>query len=232
MIENENNQWQFLELAEIKIDISRKQRVGLPEAILARGKSLEQLQKIVQYHLDNGKDLLITRCSPEQIEFVSKNYTAVATDTVAECIWKRFSEEKNTTNSIRILTGGSSDLKVALEAEITLKMSGFTNVQLISDIGVANLNRCLTYLEQYQNSDVIIVCAGMEGALPSVIAGLTKSVIIAVPTSGGTGGGLAGIPALLSMLNSCAPGVAVVNIDGGYQAACVAIRVLNLVNRL
>ena len=231
MTVDETNCWQYSSLSEIKIDTSRKVRTGLPEAILARGKSDSQLLQIAKFHTENSLDMLITRCTEAQIELIVGSNPQFQHSNEAGCVWHKFSAGPDSAARVCILTGGSSDIQVAREAEITIKLAGFDKVEVMSDIGVANLSRSLSYLEHYQAADVIIICAGMEGALPSVIAGLTHSSIIAVPTSGGTGGDLAGIPALLAMLNSCAPGVAVVNIDGGYQAACVAIRTLNLIKR-
>ncbi len=228
MIEHESNRWQFENLEHIKIDTSRKLRTGFSEAILARGKSIEQLENIIRFHLDNKLLLFITRCDYKQITALKERYTELTCDELSCCAWIEFQPRKILLGKVRILSGGLSDYRVAREAQITLQLNGAEDVEIISDIGVSNITRCLGYLEQYRTADILIVCAGMEGALPSVIAGLVPGVVIAVPTSGGTGGELEGLPALLAMLNSCAPGVAVVNIDGGYQAGCVAQRVLQL----
>lgn len=228
MNEHESNRWQFENLGNIKIDTSRKIRIGFSEAILARGKSVEQIQEIIKYHLNNKLNLFVTRLDLNLISVLKKKYKELTYDVSSCCAWIEFQSQEKIKGKVRILTGGSSDYKVAREAQITLHLNGADDVEIIGDIGVSNLNRCLSFLEHYQTSDILIVCAGMEGALPSVIAGLTPSVIIAVPTSGGTGGDHAGLPALLAMLNSCSPGVAVVNIDGGYQAGCIALRILHL----
>jgi pyridinium-3,5-biscarboxylic acid mononucleotide synthase len=228
MNEHESNRWHFVNLEHIKLDTSRKLRTGFPEAILARGKTIDQLLNIIKFHLDNNTDLFITRCDFTQIAALKEIHSELTFDELTGCVWIEFQPREILQGKVRILTGGSSDYRIAREVQITLHLNGAEDVEIISDIGVSNINRCISYLEQYEKANVLIVCAGMEGALPSVVAGLVSGVIIAVPTSGGTGGELAGLPALLAMLNSCAPGVAVVNIDGGYQAACVALRVLTL----
>ena len=228
---------QFQELGDnIKFDTNRQRRVGVCEAIYSTGKSDEDLVNIIN-NFDYTDNLIITRldeCRYNRIknqfnEDVLENiifYKAASILTIN----KREVERKNL--SVGIITAGTADVPVAEEARITIEQSGFAAITTY-DVGVAGIHRLLnkiSYLIQ-EEVDVIIAVAGMEGALPSVVAGLVDIPIIAVPTSTGYGVGEKGFTALFSMLQSCAPGISVVNIDNGYGAAVNAITILNQIEK-
>ncbi len=207
-------------MGDIKLDFHRKIRRGLPEAIYGSGKTPEQLKQIVQRFAHMGEDILITRLEEDK-------YTVLATmcpevglvyhekariATFAKPPQLRFA------GTVMVLSAGSSDERVADEAYVSALYLG-NNVEKAYDVGVACLSRVLDLRDRFNKSAVLIVVAGMEGALPSVVAGLTSTPVIAVPTSVGYGANFHGLAALLSMLNTCSGGVSVVNIDNGFGAA-------------
>jgi pyridinium-3,5-biscarboxylic acid mononucleotide synthase len=210
-----------------KLDFDREQRCGFPEFIYGAGKSIEQLLEIIPAIIANNQPVLATRIDAEKAAAILEQHPEAEYDSQAKTIIIRQKSLPQKTGKLLILTAGTSDLGVALEAKYTAELCGVTT-ELVADAGVAGLHRLLTATNQLQKADVIIVVAGMEGALPSVVGGLVKCPVIAVPTSVGYGAALNGFTALLGMLTSCASGVSVVNIDNGFGAACAAVRMLGL----
>ncbi len=210
-----------------EIDHQREFRQGFPEVIYAAGKTKEQVSKIMQslYEKSEG-NLMATRASLEQFKFVSKNLPAAEYDEIARMIYvdrdKKIIRDKN--RIILILTAGTSDIPVAEEARLTAYLWG-NEVKTFYDCGVAGIHRLFKHIDDIERANVIIVVAGMEGALASVVGGLTDKPVIAVPTSVGYGASFHGIAALLAMLNSCAAGVSVVNIDNGFGAGVLASKI-------
>jgi len=213
----------FAEVGEAKVDHHRAIRQGLPEAIYAPGKTAEQCVEIVGELLTNGSGpVLITRVDDNQRKALSaahEGYVSLG----GVMAWRAAPERDAVT--IAVITAGTADTPVADEAQATLEAYGVT-VDRIHDVGVAGLHRLLAELDRVTSADMVIVVAGMEGALASVIGGLVARPVIAVPTSVGYGAGLEGVTALLGMLASCAAGVSVVGIDNGYGAAVSVMRML------
>lgn len=209
------------------LDSHRELRHGCPETIYCAGKTVEQVREIARNMLDRHANLLATRATPEAYEAVRSVCPEARYSPSARTITVVRENIEKTVTSIAIVTAGTSDLPVAEEAAVTAEILG-NRVEKVFDVGVAGIHRLVDRLDVLRESRVIIAVAGMEGALPSVIGGLIGKPIIAVPTSVGYGASFGGIAALLAMLNSCAPGIAVVNIDNGYGAACVA----SLINHL
>ncbi len=210
----------FEDIGFAKIDHHRALRCGVPEVILCRGKTPEQVAAIAERILAAGSSLLATRAEPDHFEAVRAICPEAEYRPVARCVTVR-REEPVQVGNVLVVTAGTGDLPVAEEAVTTAEMLG-AHVELIGDVGVAGLHRLLAFREDLARANVLVVVAGMEGALASVIGGLVAKPIIAVPTSVGYGASFAGIAPLLSMLNSCAAGVAVVNIDNGFGAGYVA----------
>ena len=208
------------------LDHQRSARLDMPEAVFCSGKTPEQCLLIVEEFLANGDEAVIaTRTSDAQrtlLETLSPTATSGSLLT-----WKH---RPSTGFQVAVVTAGTSDLPVASEAAGVLEALGHT-VNRITDVGVAGIHRLLDSLPELETADLIIAVAGMEGSLPTVLAGLVPQPIIAIPTSVGYGASLEGVTALLSMMASCAPGLAVVGIDNGYGAACAAHRALRVVAR-
>lgn len=202
----------------IKLDFHRPMRRGLPEVIYGRGKSTDQLNTIIQKFQDMDMDILITGISEEKFKPLGKKYPQLMYHSKPRIVTFDREPKVKFKGPILVMSAGSSDESVAEEAYISAKYLG-NNVDREYDIGVACINRVLDLTPRLNRYNVLIVIAGMEGALPSVVAGLTSTPVIAVPTSVGYGANLNGIAALLSMLNSCSGGVSVVNIDNGFGAA-------------
>lgn len=215
------------EMGFATIDTDRLHRTGLPEVIYASGKTVEQVQKIAERMFQKGIDVLATRVTSEMAEAVKAVIPEAEYNDLARTITYRKSNKLNTKGYIAIVAAGTSDLPVAEEAAITARFLGNT-VETVYDVGVAGIHRLFNKLELIRNARVIIVVAGMEGALGSVIGGLVDKPVIGVPTSIGYGANFQGLSALLAMLNSCASGISVVNIDNGFGAACQA----SLINQL
>jgi NCAIR mutase (PurE)-related protein len=224
-----------------RIDHHRAFRKGFPEAVYAPGKTLEQLEKIVNSIRKSGQNLIVTRLEEKVYKTLRKKTKGLCYSKQARIAYisqnnvngvhkpplrAPLREALNDGKIVAVLTGGTSDLPVAEEAALTLELVGCRAVR-IYDCGVAGLHRLLDQLPQLKEVKAIICVAGMEGALPSVVAGLTDKPVIAVPTSVGYGASFKGIAPLLTMLNSCAQGVAVVNIDNGFGAACFAASILS-----
>jgi NCAIR mutase (PurE)-related protein len=213
----------FDDLGYALIDHHRKLRNGCSEVIYCAGKTIAQMEGIIKNMLEAGKsNVLATRANAEMADAIKKIHPDAEWNPVARTIViKRFPIEKTGRGKILIITAGTSDIPVAEEAVVTSEFLG-NEVERLCDVGVAGLHRLLAKLDRIAKARVIIVIAGMEGALASVIGGLTDKPVIAVPTSVGYGASFGGISALLSMLNSCANGVSVVNIDNGFGAAYIA----------
>ena len=217
----------FEDIGFAKVDLHRKARQGAAEVIYGAGKTPEQILAIIQTMIKAGqKTILVTRMSEQAAGFVSENlddfpfeYKKEAGIGIAGTIPKA-----DGNGTILIATGGTSDIPVAEEAALTAQVLG-NNVERLYDVGVAGLHRLLSNLDKVMSASVIIAIAGMEGALASVIGGLVDCPVIAVPTSVGYGASFEGLSALLSMLNSCASGVCVVNIDNGFGAGFLASRI-------
>ncbi len=210
-----------------KVDHHRPLRTGMPEVIYAAGKTPEQVSGIFASLSASGINVLATRASREQYEAVRRIEPGAVFHEIARCITLHRQAAPSRPGKVAVVCAGTSDLPVAEEACVTAELMGNT-VDRIVDVGVAGLHRLLAQRVRLHEAAVLIVCAGMEGALPSVVGGMVAAPVIAVPTSVGYGASFGGIAALLGMLNSCSPNVTVVNIDNGFGAAVVA----TLINRL
>lgn len=211
-----------------KIDFSRRSRRGFPEAIYCASKDDDSLIQIFKAFYERNESVIGTRASKRQYEVVKEAIPAVEYSDLAQIISLDYSKEGDKIGEIAIVSAGTSDLPISLEAEITARFLG-ANVKAYRDVGVAGVHRLLDKTEEIKKANVIIAIAGMEAALATVLAGLVDKPIIAVPTSVGYGANLGGITALLSMINSCAEGVSVVNIDNGYGAAYQACQINRLI---
>lgn len=215
----------FEDLGYAKVDFHRKTRQGTPEIIYGESKTTQQIIGIINSMLKNNqKRILITRLSEEKAEPIKKEFDLEYFSDAKIGIIGGISEEG--AGKIVVATGGTSDIPVAEEAVLTAQFLG-NKVTRLYDVGVAGLHRLLSSLDEIMDARVIIAVAGMEGALASVIGGLSDCPVIAVPTSVGYGSSFEGLSALLSMLNSCASGVSVVNIDNGFGAGYIA----NMINK-
>ena len=204
-----------------KVDLHRKMRQGVPEVIYGAGKTPEQIIGIIDAMKKNNQErILMTRLSPESAEIVGKTHS-IAYYPEARIGFAGTFPQPDGIGKIVVATGGTSDIPVAEEAALTAEALG-NSVTCLYDVGVAGLHRLLDHREEIMSASVIIAIAGMEGALASVIGGLADCPVIAVPTSVGYGASFGGLSALLSMLNSCASGVSVVNIDNGFGAGYLA----------
>ncbi len=215
------------ELGFATIDTDRQRRTGLPEVIYASGKTTEQVAQIAKRMYLKGIDILATRATPEMYEAIRQFVPDALYNPLAKTIAYRREEQVTGKGYIAVVAAGTSDLPVAEEAVETARFLG-NRVETVFDVGVAGIHRLFHKFELIRQARVIIVVAGMEGALASVVGGLVDKPVIGVPTSVGYGSNFGGLSALLSMLNSCASGVSVVNIDNGFGAACQA----SLINRL
>jgi len=216
----------FWDLGHTKFDVHRPLRNGFPEVVYGEGKTPEQISDIFSA-LEKGGNILATRVSPEKATQVQSVCPEARYNTLGRTLTLVKEPIHFQEGEIAIVTAGTSDLPVAEEARATCEMLG-SRATVISDVGVAGLHRLLNHLPMLRKARVIIVVAGMEGALASVIGGLVAQPIVAVPTSVGYGASLSGLSALLGMLTSCASGVTVVNIDNGFGAACAACKINNL----
>ncbi len=208
----------YKNMGDIKLDFHRKIRRGLPEAIYGSGKSVDQLEKIVERFRKIEENILITRIDADKFETLSTRCPGLIYHQKARLVTFDRKPVVKFNGAVLVISAGSSDEEVAEEAFVSAQYLG-NRVEKEYDVGVACLARILDLRSQLNEYSVIIVVAGMEGALPSVVAGLTSTPIIAVPTSVGYGAHFNGVAALLSMLNSCSGGITVVNIDNGFGAA-------------
>jgi NCAIR mutase (PurE)-related protein len=212
---------------EVRFDVERRRRIGIAEAVLADVKSLEQVAEAVRQAHDGGGQVLVTRLTPERFAALPEPHRrALDYDAGSRTAMTTGIEAPRGTAEVGIVTGGTADLGVAREAARTLAFHGIAS-QEVADVGVAGLWRLMEHRALIESMPVLIVCAGMEGALFSVVGGLARGVIIAVPTSNGYGVAEGGRVALDAALASCAPGLAVTNIDNGFGAACIALRILS-----
>jgi NCAIR mutase (PurE)-related protein len=216
----------FEDLGHSRVDHHRSLRAGLPEVIFAAGKTAEQTVQIFSSLAADGVDVLATRADPATAQAVLARHPDASYSPLARTITLRKStangESAATQGHVAVVCAGTSDVPIAEEAAITAETFG-ARVTRLYDVGVAGLHRLLAVREDLHSAHVIIVCAGMEGALPSVVGGLVAVPVIAVPTSVGYGASFGGATALLGMLNSCSPNVTVVNIDNGFGAAYTAV---------
>lgn len=205
---------------DLRLDLDRSQRIGMPEAVLCESKSVDQTTAAVQGLLEGGDAVVATRVTAEQ----RPKLDALRPD-LADHTTMAWNPRPSSGRSVAIISAGTSDVPVASETAVTLAALGH-EVRRVTDVGVAGVHRLQAAIPEFETADVIVAIAGMEGALPTVLAGLTGMPIIAVPTSVGYGTAFDGMTALLTMMASCAPGIAVVGIDNGYGAACAAHRIL------
>ena len=209
------------------VDLHRHQRCGFPEVIFCEGKTPQWVEGVVRQLVEANQDCLATRVNSEQAAHLAATFPQAEQDRVARTFWLPSAMPRKTSGHVIVLTAGTSDLPVAQEAVVTARSLG-CEVKLIADVGVAGIHRLLRHREQFAGADAIVVVAGMDGALPSVVGGLVDCPVIAVPTSIGYGAALHGLAPLLTMLNACSANVVVVNIDsgfkGGYVAALIARR--------
>lgn len=217
----------FTDIGFAVIDNHREIRVGYPEVIYGAGKTVDQVEQIMQVMLERGNNVLATRVTPEMADRVQGMHPKLRYNPLARTLTIQLKEHEDKGGTIAIVAAGTSDLAVVEEARETALIMG-NHVQVITDVGVAGIHRLFARLEDIRRAKVIIVVAGMEGALASVLGGLVDKPIIAVPTSIGYGTNFGGVTALLAMLNSCASGVTVVNIDNGFGAAYAASMINHL----
>ncbi len=221
------NDFPYEDLDFAKVDHARELRRGTPEVIFGQGKTTQQILQISRAILKKGSNLLITRLSAEAYNSLKRQLPQGRYHQLARSLTVIKKKPVAGRGPIAILTAGTSDIPVAEEAAVTCDFLG-NEVIKIFDVGVAGLHRLLSHYDELRQARIIIVVAGLEGALPSVVAGLVKAPVIAVPTSVGYGASFHGLAALLAMLNSCPGGVAVVNIDNGFGAGYLA----SLINHL
>ena len=215
---------------DIRFDFERRERIGLVEAIWGENKTVDQLKRISKEVLDKKEVVFITRINNVKAKSLLEIYPEAKFFEDANCLIIGENLKKiNTEKKVAIVAGGSSDLSVTLEAKLALEIYGIS-CQTFIDVGVAGLHRLLSEIEEINKYDVLIVCAGMEGALATVIGGLLPQPIIAVPISVGYGVSKNGEAALNSMLSSCAPGITVMNINNGYGAAMAALRIIKIIS--
>lgn len=222
----------FEDIGFAKVDHHRSLRTGMPEVIFAEGKTSAQVAAIFARMAQHGGNVLATRASAEMFDAVRAVETHdrqphAEYHETARAITLTQAAAVPGKGSIAVVCAGTSDLPVAEEAAVTARLMG-NEVELIADVGVAGIHRLLAQKTSLQSARVLIVCAGMEGALPTVVGGLVNAPVLAVPTSVGYGASFGGVAALLGMLNTCSPNVSVVNIDNGFGAACIA----SLINHL
>lgn len=218
----------FEDLGFAKVDHHRSLRQGIPETIFAQGKTPGQVVDIISSMKKRGSHVLATRCSPETVTAVLAAHADAVHHEMARSITVGKSAEQ-LDGFIAVMCAGTTDMPVAEEAAVTCESMG-CQVERIYDVGVAGIHRLFHHRERFEQANGLIVCAGMEGALPSVVAGLVDKPVFAVPTSVGYGASFHGLAALLAMLNSCATGVSVVNIDNGFGAGALAAMVNRVAN--
>ena len=210
-----------IDLGFAKVDTDRLERCGFPEVIYCPGKTTGQIIHIMKAMRKAGQNIMATRATPEQFRAVKKALRGAVYHEMARVITLDVTAIPKPTGLVAVVCAGTSDLPVAEEAALTAERMG-TRVKRVSDVGVAGLHRLMKHLDILRSARAVVVVAGMEGALPSVIGGLIDKPIIAVPTSIGYGTSMHGVAALLAMLNSCVPGISVVNIDNGFSAGVAA----------
>ena len=214
------------DLGFARVDTDRPRRVGMPEVIFCPGKQVDHIIRIMASLKAAGQNVLATRATPEQYAAVVARHPEVQYHELARCLTLEVAPRPAPVGRVAVVSAGTADLPVAEEAALTANWMG-ARVERVFDVGVAGLHRLMKHVETLGACRAVVVVAGMEGALPSVVGGLIARPIVAVPTSVGYGMNLGGIAALLAMLNSCAPGITVVNVDNGFGAGVAAA----LINR-
>ena len=209
------------------IDHHRALRCGFPEVIFSQSKTPDQVATIFTKLAEKGGNVLATRATPEHFEAVHRHAPEATYNDPARCITLRQTPDKPSTGLVLLLAAGTADIPVIAEAGVTCRIMD-QRTETISDVGVAGIHRLMAHAKTLQAARVIVTAAGMDGALPAVVGGLVQAPVIAVPTSVGYGAHFGGLAPLLTMLNACAPGVAVVNIDNGFAAGYLAA----MINRL
>jgi hypothetical protein len=209
------------DLGYAHVDLHRKERCGFPEVIFCEGKTKEWVEGVVRQLIDSGQHCLATRLNEEQAVYLAKAFPRAEVDRVGRTFWLPAGPLAKPEGRVVIITAGTSDLPVAQEAFVTAKALG-AEVSILADVGVAGIHRLLRRRDDFVTADAIVVVAGMDGALPSVVGGLVDCPVVAVPTSVGYGAAFGGLAALLTMLNACSANVVVVNIDSGFKGGYVA----------
>ncbi|HEX8371318.1 MAG TPA: nickel pincer cofactor biosynthesis protein LarB [Chthoniobacterales bacterium] len=217
-------------IGHTRVDIDRAERCGFPEVVFCERKTPEQVADIAQVLADRHGQFLGTRASWEHFQAVHSRLPEAVYHELARCITWRKAPLETTHGTVAVVCAGTSDLPVAEEARVTLESFG-NATRSFNDVGIAGIHRLLAVRDELEACDVIIVAAGMEGALPSAVSGLVSKPVIAVPTSVGYGASFGGLAALLGMLNSCGSGVTVVNIDNGFGAGYAAASITRLLPR-
>ena len=218
------------DLGFAQVDTHRALRKGFPEVIFGAGKTPEQVVRIAAKLLEREQRVLVTRVNDQHARALKRKFKTAVQHKLARCVTLEKTPLPKRPGRIAVVCAGTSDLPIAEEAAVTAEIMG-NRVERVHDAGVAGLHRLLPHLEVLQSANVLIAVAGMEGALPSVVAGLVSRPVIAVPTSVGYGASFGGVAALLAMLNSCASGVTVVNIDNGFGAGYAASQINALVEK-
>jgi len=211
----------YEDLLYAKVDHHRNLRTGFPEVVMGRGKTIEQITTIAERLISRTDRLLVTGATPDAFKAVQQRIEDATYNSLAQIIVINRIKDNVLRTGIAVVTGGTADISVAEEAAVTAELMG-NQIDRVYDVGVAGIHRLLANLPHIREARVIVAVAGMEGALPSVVSGLVSVPIIAVPTSVGYGTSFGGLAPLLTMLNSCAPGIAVVNIDNGFGAGYLA----------
>lgn len=217
----------FEDIGYAKVDHHRNLRNGYPEVIYCQGKTVEQIKGIVERLMKTDNNIMATRAGREVFEGIKEVTPDAVYYEMARIVVVKRREIITSEKYIAVVTAGTSDMPVAEEAAVTAEVMG-NNVKRIFDVGVAGIHRLLAHTDQLMNANVIIVAAGMEGALASVVGGMVDKPVVAVPTSVGYGASFGGLSALLTMLNSCASGIGVVNIDNGFGAGYLAAMINKL----
>ncbi|MBA4187608.1 MAG: 1-(5-phosphoribosyl)-5-amino-4-imidazole-carboxylate carboxylase [Planctomycetaceae bacterium] len=213
------------------LDLQRKDRCGFPEVVFAEGKTAEWVEGAVRRLSAAGQDCYVTRVNHAQAEHLAAHFPAAEQDRLARTFWLPVPGARPMPiGRVCVVTAGTSDLPVAQEAVNTARVMG-ANTELIADVGVAGIHRVLRQREKLAAADVVVVVAGMDGALPSVVGGLVDCPVIACPTSVGYGAAFGGVAALLTMLNSCSAGVCTVNIDAGFKAGYMAALIVKRIEK-
>jgi hypothetical protein len=215
----------YEDLGFARVDHHRALRQGIPEVVFAQGKTREQIVEIAARLAQSGTAVIVSRLSPEDAEAVAERVAGFRYSAAGRLGWRPALGRRRPLGRVAVVSAGTADLPVAEEAAVTAECAG-CRVERLYDVGVAGLHRMFGEARRLRAAEVVIVVAGMEGALPSVVGGWLAQPVIAVPTSVGYGASFGGLAALLAMLNSCAAGITVVNIDNGFGAAIAAVRIL------
>lgn len=215
------------DLGFAKIDLHRPQRQGFPEVIFGEGKTTEQIVSIIDSLNHNNQTILVTRINEEKANYILSVYSDLEFHATAQILCTPIANIKKSKHVASIISAGTSDIHIAEEAAITAEVMG-VNVKRFYDVGVSGIHRLFENIDEIRESKVSVVVAGMEGALSSVVSGLVNHPVYAVPTSIGYGANLSGVSTLLAMVNSCAPGTSVLNIDNGFGGGYNAAQIVNM----